>query len=260
MRKFIVLVVALAALLVSTVAPASAITYGEPDNGRHPNVGELVIAFNGGLFGICSGTLISPTVFLTASHCTAFAESLGLTGAFVTFDEAFDPATSTLLPGTMVTNPDFSQRQSDTGDIAVIVLDAPVNGLTPAALPTLGLFDQLKQQNALKGQTFTAVGYGVHEVQVGGGPPVFPGGDTRRVATSSFSALNKTWLRLSQNPSTGDSGTCFGDSGGPNFLGDSDMIASITITGDSMCRSTNVTYRLDTPSARNFLDDFVAVP
>jgi hypothetical protein len=135
-----------------------------------------------------------------------------------------------------------------------------VAGLTPAELPTLGLLDQLNQKNGLKGQTFTAVGYGVHEVQVGGGPPVFPGGDTRRVATSSFSALNKTWLRLSQNPSTGDSGTCFGDSGGPNFLGDSDLIASITITGDAMCRSTNVTYRLDTPSARGFLDDYVTLP
>ena len=75
MPRIIVVVAALAALLISTVTPASAITYGEPDNGRHPNVGEMVIAFNGGLFGICSGTLISPTVFLTAAHCTAFAES-----------------------------------------------------------------------------------------------------------------------------------------------------------------------------------------
>ena len=259
MRRLLVVVAALALLLTSAL-PALAITYGEPDEGRHPNVGEMVIAVNGGLFGICSGTLIAPDVFLTAAHCTAFAESLGLTEAFVTFDEAFDPDTSTLLSGTMVTNPAFSQRQSDTGDIAVILLDAPATGLTPAELPTLGLLDQTNQKNGLKGQTFTAVGYGVHEVQVGGGPPVFPGGDTRRVSSSSFSALNKTWLRLSQNPSTGDSGTCFGDSGGPNFLGDSDLIASITITGDAMCRSTNVTYRLDTTSARGFLDDYVVLP
>ena len=80
------------------------------------------------------------------------------------------------------------------------------------------------------------------------------------VATSTFEALNKTWLRLSQNPATGDSGTCFGDSGGPNFLDTSTMIAGITITGDSVCRSTNVTYRLDTPSARTFLANFVALP
>jgi hypothetical protein len=67
-------------------------------------------------------------------------------------------------------------------------------------------------------------------------------------------------LRLSQNPSTGDGGTCYGDSGGPNFLGDSQVIASITITGDIPCRSRNVTYRLDTLSARAFLGQFVTLP
>lgn len=52
----------------------------------------------------------------------------------------------------------------------------------------------------------------------------------------------------------------YGDSGGPNFLGDSDVVAATTITGDAVCRSTNVTYRLDTPAARAFLSRFIAVP
>ncbi len=71
---------------------------------------------------------------------------------------------------------------------------------------------------------------------------------------SSFNALNGGYLRLSQNPSTGDGGTCFGDSGGPNFLtlnGQRIQVA-ITITGDSVCRATNVVYRLDTASAQGF--------
>jgi hypothetical protein len=62
------------------------------------------------------------------------------------------------------------------------------------------------------------------------------------------------------NPSHDDGGTCYGDSGGPNFLGTSDVIAATTITGDSVCRSTNVDYRLDTPSARNFLAPYVSLP
>ena len=62
------------------------------------------------------------------------------------------------------------------------------------------------------------------------------------------------------NPSTGDGGTCYGDSGGPNFLGTSTTLAAITITGDYVCRATNVTYRLDTASARDFLDEYVALP
>ena len=64
------------------------------------------------------------------------------------------------------------------------------------------------------------------------------------------------------NPSTGDAGGCFGDSGGPHFLGgtQSNLIVSITVTGDSVCRATDKTYRLDTPSARDFLGDYVALP
>jgi hypothetical protein len=53
-------------------------------------------------------------------------------------------------------------------------------------------------------------------------------------------------------PSTGSGGTCYGDSGGPHFLGgvESNLIVSITVTGDAMCRATDKTYRLDTPSGQ----------
>jgi hypothetical protein len=74
-------------------------------------------------------------------------------------------------------------------------------------------------------------------------------------AFSSFNSLNRGYIRLSQNPSTGNGGTCFGDSGGPNFLAvnSQQILAAITITGDTVCRSTNVDYRLDTASAQAFL-------
>ena len=62
------------------------------------------------------------------------------------------------------------------------------------------------------------------------------------------------------NPAKDDGGTCYGDSGGPNFLGDTNIIAAITITGDAVCRSTNVVYRLDTESARAFLGQYVTLP
>jgi len=38
-----------------------------------------------------------------------------------------------------------------------------------------------------------------------------------------------------------DGGTCYGDSGGPHFLGDSNKIVSLTVTGDAWCRATDVT-------------------
>jgi hypothetical protein len=79
-------------------------------------------------------------------------------------------------------------------------------------------------------------------------------------ATGTLNSINKSWLRISMNPSTGNGGTCYGDSGGPNFLGTSKTIAAITITGDAVCRSTNVVYRLDTESARAFLSQYVTLP
>lgn len=80
------------------------------------------------------------------------------------------------------------------------------------------------------------------------------------VATGTMKATNETWLRISMNASTGNGGTCYGDPGGPSFLGKTGTVAATTITGDAVCRSTNVTYRLDTPVARDCLDEFVAVP
>ncbi len=79
-------------------------------------------------------------------------------------------------------------------------------------------------------------------------------------ATGTLNATNKTWLRISMNPATGNGGTCYGDSGGPNFLGTTDVVAATTITGDAICRSTNVVYRLDAVAARNFLVQYVSLP
>jgi hypothetical protein len=126
----------------------------------------------------------------------------------------------------------------------------------------LGLLDQLKSQHALNTQTFTAVGYGTVREDKTGGPHAFFFDGIRRYALQSYLSLQPAWLLLSMNPSTGSGGTCYGDSGGPHFLGgvESNLIVSITVTGDAMCRATDKTYRLDTPSAREFLDDFVTLP
>ena len=88
--------------------------------------------------------------------------------------------------------------------------------------------------------------------------------DRRMTATGALNAVTTTWLRISMNASTGNGGTCYGDSGGHNFLGagatETNIIAGITITGDMLCKSTNVIYRLDTEAARAFLGEFVTLP
>ena len=261
MRKAIVSIFILVMGLTGTAVQA--ITYGQPDGNGHPNVGALIAEWRepGVKESLCTGTLIAPTVFLTAAHCTAFLESEGIEDVWVSFDPDLS-VPHTLIPGTMHTNPGFNQKQSDPGDIAVVTFEDPVPGIAPADLPPAGRFNRKPAE--LKGQRFTAVGYGATEPETGGGAPEFPDPMQRLFSVSRFEALNKAWLRLSQNPSTGDAGTCYGDSGGPNFLGagagETDVIAGITITGDAMCRSTNVIYRLDTKPARDFLEDFVSLP
>jgi hypothetical protein len=244
------------AALLTAATPAFAIVSGEPDGDAHGNVGLLAAVVPGyGLIAACTGTLISPTVFLTAAHCTAPLQAMGVNRALVTFDKA-PTRHSDFLPGRMYTSPYFNQRTSDPRDIAVVVFDSPVEGVTPATLPTAGLLDGMDLRNT----RFTPVGYGANGWVPAQGGPWFYDDGTRRVASSSFNALNPAWLRLSQNAAKGDSGTCYGDSGGPNFIGASDVIAAISITGDAVCRATNVAYRLDTPYARWFLSNFVELP
>jgi trypsin len=261
MKAIILTILAVTVLSLAVHGRASAITYGRLDGNGHPNVGALIAEFRepGQKDILCSGTLISPTVYLTASHCTIYLESLEITDVWVTFDPQFDNS-STLLHGTYHTNPAYGHDLARLNDVAVVVLDAPVAGVTPAQLPTEGLLDELNEGKGLRGQKFTAVGYGDQERQNGGGPPVFPFDGARHVGESEFRTISGNWLRLSQNPSLGNGGTCFGDSGGPNFLGSSNIVVAVTVTGDTACRSTNVDFRLDVPGARDFLDDYVTLP
>jgi secreted trypsin-like serine protease len=249
MGRLIILTVLCTAL--ASAAPAGAIVYGTPDGEGHPNVGGLVspTQFSDGTWLYCSGTLISPTVFLTAAHCGEDGERVG-----VTFDSAYQ-AGDPVHYGTFQADPLYSQAQSDPHDIAVVVFDQEITGITPATLPAAGSLSRLP-----KNQTFTSVGYGAYEVTNGPGGHQYLYDDVRMMATGTLNATNRSWLRISGNPSTGNGGTCYGDSGGPNFLGTTQTVAAITITGDAVCRATNVTYRLDTESARRFLAKYVQLP
>ena len=257
--------VALAAAFAIQGSSAQAITYGQLDNGAHPEVGALIADWREpGVFEqLCSGTLIDEDVFLTAAHCVDFLPDVGIDPdeVWVSFADDVDPVDeSTLIGGTYVMHPNYTHAQSNPNDLALILLDSPVS-IEPARLPEIGLFDRLYRQNKLGRQRFTAVGYGVQERQKLDGTLDFPFDGRRRFAVETFRALNKYWLRLSQNPSTGDAGACYGDSGGPNFLGagarETNIIASITVTGDVPCRATNVTLRLDTQAAQGFITPYL---
>jgi hypothetical protein len=129
MRKLVAGIVAVASLVIA--APAGAIVNGQPDGSGHPEVGALLAqqAFSDGTWAECSGTLISPTVFLTAAHCDE-----GVSNVNVTFDSSYVYPTGATFSGTWHADPAFSKAQGDPHDIAVVVLDHPV-AIAPARLP-----------------------------------------------------------------------------------------------------------------------------
>ncbi|HEX7296505.1 MAG TPA: trypsin-like serine protease, partial [Pyrinomonadaceae bacterium] len=205
---FGLLLVILCAALFMIPRTTQAITYGFVDsNNTYSNVGAFIVKTSSGqIFPICSGTLITPNVFLTASHCTSFfTNSLAPEGdqAYVSFDGSipFGDLTSNktkLIPVSfVVTNPNYNQSQSDSGDIGVLILASRVRSATPATLIQCGLLDQLSAQNGLKQAVFTNVGYGVQNRVVGGGVPFFQDINPvpRMFSFSSFNSLNGGYLR-----------------------------------------------------------------
>jgi hypothetical protein len=268
-HRRILTIAAVIALVLILALPASAITFGEPDGNAHPFVGSMVLSIPGeGLFQWCSGTLISANVFLTASHCTApvdrYLEANPGAEMLVTFDPTISES-GTFYTGVWHTNPDFfsGNDAADTGDVGVIVLDQSPP-IAPAALPTAGLLDELKASHVLKDTLFTAVGYGTVRDSIRTGfAGILDNLDRNRV-DQEFLSLTGAWLTLSMNSATDNGGTCYGDSGGPHFVHldgvETNIVASVTVTGDAPCKATDKTYRTDTAAARGFLSQFVTLP
>jgi secreted trypsin-like serine protease len=258
MRRLLILLVLLVA--ASAASTARAITYGTPTGTNYPYVGGLVTDLNRygepvEPFVYCSGTLISPTVFLTAAHCD-ISDRTGNDIACVTFDPVLTDK-SKLYCGTFIASPYYTYKQNDPNDLAVIVFDKPIRGITPATVvQEVGYLDALFASGELnQSSEFISVGYGGTEFTNAPGGPTAQYLNTRMFAIGTFNALGPGYLRISQNPATGSAGTCYGDSGGPQFL--DGVLVSITITGDVLCKSTNVVQRLDTELAQAFLQQYI---
>lgn len=266
MRRSISAPVVSLVLALTLVGPTLAISYGQvdvaggSDGVNVDNVGALIQELPTGKFQICTGTLIGPTVFLTASHCI---DDDGMT-LWVSFDvhiaePVTDANTDTLYEGTAHQHPLFDCcGENNPYDIAVVVLDGQgAVGITPAPLATANQLGRMTRAQR-RAATFLAAGYGLARDTRQAGPQALYFDGDRRFATQTFRSLTSTFLTTSMNQATGDGGSCYGDSGGPHFL--RGRVVAVTYTGDRWCKATDKSVRVDTPWARAFLDDFVTLP
>jgi hypothetical protein len=255
--------VSLLAVLLSA-SSAGAIVNGEPTGDSYAAVGTVVFRGPGGdpTFNLCSGFLISPTVFVTAGHCARDALGIqselgGSIGA--SFDPEFDPLTSSFVAATSVSiHPDnlanpFSYKNADIG---VLTLEHAISGVQPVDLPAEGAADDLSN-----GATLTTVGYGfTRECDTNApGHCQIDYDPVRRVASETLISVSQWFLTVDQNPNAdGTGGICLGDSGGPHLLaGTNTAVAVTTAFFSKACWSTSRDNRLDTPTALAFLRSFL---
>jgi len=249
MRK--VIMVAVAAVLLAATAPVMTVTNGRPDGNAHPYVGIALQPAAGGGFFVCSGSFISPTRFLTAAHCfdptvgvlvsPSNQQPLGVVTGVVHNDPSWCIACGNGLQG------------FDSHDVAVITLDTPVNLPEYAELPSPGLVDTLAMKSPVD-----IVGYGVQRFVRGGGKPQEIFTATRYFAPSQLVQSNNRasaeFIKLTANPSQGTGGTCFGDSGGPNLLGGTNVVLAVnSYVTNGNCSGVTYSQRVDLPDILAFI-------
>ncbi len=263
--------VVLIAVLFAGVVAVHAVTWGQPDGRNHPHVGTLLFLASDGYFYSCSATLLSPTVMVTAGHCTSTAGVRNL-ATWVSFEP-----TITLPPhGTdwvayfdkywikadVVPHPQYADYAQfpNTYDVGVVLLKKAVRLNTYGALPPLGLLDLVVKQPA-PDRLFTVVGYGMQGVL----KPVYSDDYSRYAGTVALIELNsrndgdQQSAKFSNNPGAGNGsgGSCYGDSGGPVFYGTSNIVSAVVSWGITPCIGVDYQFRLDTPVAQEFVKQYL---
>lgn len=268
-----VTLVLVTALLIAL--PALAITNGQPDGNNHPYVGLAVFDVPDGSGGHtpawrCSASLLTPTLVLTAGHCTD-----GAVAARIWFDEVvqgnpeYPFSGKTSYDGTPITNPGFCIGCGGglpgfaIRDVGLIVLSERVPKSVVGQyvqLPSAGLVDTLPNKTPID-----FVGYGVQEQDMDypGEPPRarWEGPRWRLYAYSELVSGEFThseeFMKIALNPGGGSGGTCFGDSGGPDLLGGTDTVLAVnSYVTNVNCSGVGYSARVDIQEVLDWIYGF----
>jgi secreted trypsin-like serine protease len=277
MRRTVMLT--LVALFVVIFARTQAVTDGKVDGNAHPAVMLLLMEVGGRPAFRCSGTLLSPTVFLTAGHCTDAFPDAPYTGmrVFTESDVQAGIGTTNNYPFagpnaveaiSWAAHPLYETGPFVLHDVGVVILAQPIN--LPASqygrLPGVNQFDSLTTRRGQQDVTFTAVGYGLQESFPDSALFLATNTRTRMSATPHLLQINVPGftgsfsMLLSNNHSSG--GTCFGDSGGPNFYGsgatETRIVAGVTSFGiNGNCAGTGGVFRMDRQNVLDFVKSYL---
>jgi hypothetical protein len=240
----------------------SFITNGTLDGNAHPAVVLIIMDVAHKPAFRCSGTVIAPKVVLTAGHCAGAPGEFSGIRIFNEADVQHDPTypnpggPNTIEAVAWHAHPQFTESAFFLHDVGVIELSTAVELRADqyGQLPTVDQLDALKPSSHT---TFTAVGYGLQEIN----PVHIESQRIRMFAEPHLIQINGATvgdfsLLLSNNASTG--GTCFGDSGGPNYLGTSNVIAAVTSFGrNGNCAGTGGVFRLDRQNVLDFVGQYL---
>jgi hypothetical protein len=264
-HTFIIVIIILTSFGIAI--PAAAITYGEPDGNAHPYVG--VVAFYddmGDYIWHCSGTLIAPTVFLTAGHCTfgAYSACVWFDPDLTALETPYPTGEYPCSEGTPIPHDQYDDSWSEfpnSYDVGVVILNEPVDMDEYGELPELGYLDELSTKRGHQDRIFRTVGYGLQSVR-----PRYQMDVVRYTSTSMLVNLRSKLtdgynLHTSNNPGRGmgTGGSCLGDSGGPIFhpANSNQVVGIVSFGQNNICKGADFSYRMDIPDAQEFINGFL---
>lgn len=272
MNRTIIPFLAIGLAMACAAGSAQAITFGEPDAAEHPQVGTLLYRQNGVGWYSCTGTLLTPTVMLTAGHCT---ESRGQTND-VTYVRFAEDATEGrrdydtlqewldaewILATNVIPHPDYDDYSAfpQTYDVGLVILAEPVYVSAYGQLPTEGFLENVLEEPGNSTNWWTAVGYGYQGVI----NPFYMADFARYKAVAQLIEIKSkntgpgSSAKFTNNPGRDTGGTCFGDSGGPVFYQDTPIIGAIVSWGITPCIGVDYQFRIDTRAALDFIKSYL---